>query len=115
MFKLSHTKEELLEGERQVKQSLEMYKSNQKWLYYLLVGSFGLLVILNTIIPSNYLVRSRPSYDIKNGFIGLVLVAFGSFFLLHVIMYEEIEFLRWFIVLVIAAVLLYFGLPLYLS
>jgi uncharacterized protein YacL len=109
------TKEELLEGEKQVKKLLEMSKYNQKWLYYLIIGSFGSLIILNFIIPNNYLVKIKPSYDMKNGFIGLVLVVFGAFLLTKIIMYEETEFLGWFIIVILCLILLYFGLPLYLG
>jgi len=112
------TKEYLLRG----KELLSKVRKDQKWLYYSLLGSFGLIVLLNYVFPNVYWIEKNPIYDIKNGFIGLILTFFGCAFLLNALFFRSIGketfgyyALTWFIGVVLCMVLFYFGLPLFLG
>lgn len=116
------SKEELSRGNEQTRQLLEIQKENQRWLYYLLIGSFGLIVFLNYMFPDVYWVEKKPMYDAKNGLIGLVLTFFGCAFLLNAMFFRSIGketfgyyLLTWFIGVILCLVLLYYGLPLFLG
>ena len=112
------TKEYLLRG----KEFLSKVKKDQKWLYYSLLGSFGLIVLLNYVFPDVYWIGKKPMHDVKNGFMGLILTFFGCAFLLNALFFRSIVkgtfgyyLLTWFIGVVLCIGFLYFGLPLFLG
>jgi len=106
------SKEELLHGYQHSKQLAESIKNDQRWLYYLIVGSFGLIIILNYLFPNVYWLEKRPVYDFKFGLIGLFLTFFGIIILLNVLCIFKGSLLGWFVLIALSIALLYFGLPL---
>ena len=92
---------------------------DQKWVYYPLIGSFVLLIILNNFIPIT--VEVAP-YNFESGFLGMTLTFFGVFCLINLMLLEigkgtsTLSFIfTCSISLVLSIVLLYFGLPLFLG
>ena len=92
---------------------------DQKWVYYSLIGSFVLLIILNNFIPMS--VEVAP-YNFKSGLLGMTLTFFGTFCLINLMVLEigkgtsMLSFIfTCSISLVLSIVLLYFGLPLFLG
>lgn len=112
-IELRPTKEYLLRGEEQNKKLMDRKKENQKWIYYMLIGSFGLMTLLNFMIPDFYWTKPEP-IEIKVGFTGVILTSFGSVFFFRAF------FLAgggnwfdpyWWLCVILSIVLLYFGLP----
>jgi uncharacterized protein YacL len=106
------TEKELLYGYQQSKQLVDTQKKDQRWLYYLIAGSFGLIIILNYMFPHLYWVENRPLYDLKKGFIGLTLMFFGIIILLNILCIFNGSLQAWIFLIIICIVLIYFGLPL---
>jgi hypothetical protein len=106
------SKEEFLQGYSQSKELAESIKKDQKWVYYLIVGSFGLIIILNYLFPNVYWIEKRPVYNFKSGLIGLFLTFFGIIILLNVLCIFKGSLLGWFVLMILSIALLYFGLPL---
>lgn len=108
------TEEDLLKGEKQVKTLIDNSKQDQKWFYYILVGSFGFLIALNFILPSTYTIK-KPTYDINSGFIGFILMFFAGVFWLHLAISDIDDLFKFLLFSALLIILLYFGLPLYLG
>lgn len=72
-------KEYFLKGNEQCKELLMRHKENQKWIYYVIIGSLSLITILNFMIPNFHWIKPDP-INIKLGFVGVILVFFGSVF-----------------------------------
>ncbi len=90
---------------------------DQKWIYYSIIGSFILLIVLNFFIPAT--TEAAP-YNFKEGFLGMILTFFGLFCLINFSLLEiskgQTMWSFLFTVLVsavLAIILLYFGLPLF--
>ena len=117
--KLRMSEEDIIQSIKQTKQSLELHKKDQRWLYLVWIGSFVLLIFLNYTFPNIYSIEKRPVYDVNSGFVGLILTIFGFTFFLNAFFFRGIGkesilfyFLTWVIGATICVVLLYFGLPL---
>lgn len=107
------SEEDIIQSINQTKQSLELQKKDQRWLYLLVVGSFALMVFLNYTFTNIYSVEKRP-YNIKSGFIGLILTFFGFTLFLNVFFFKSTG--KGFILFaIICVILLYYGLPLLLN
>lgn len=118
--KIRMSEENFLEGIKQSYQSVEMCKKDHRWLYLLWVGSFVLIIFFNYMFPNIYTVEKRPIYDVKSGFIGLILTVFGFTFFFNAFFFkgigvENIIFyiFTWIIGTIICVVLFYYGLPLF--
>lgn len=89
---------------------------DQKWVYYSIAGSFVLLIILNFFIPAT--TEATP-YNFKEGLLGMILTFFGLFCLINLLLLEigkqsTLSFvLTTLVSIILAIVLLYFGLPLF--
>ncbi len=112
-IELKPTKEYLLHGDEQNRELLSRQKEDQKWVYYVIVGSFGLITLLNFLMPGFHRVKPEP-IDIEWGFMGVILTFFGSVFFLRAF------FLTggggwfdsyWWLCVILSIILLYFGLP----
>lgn len=117
---LRMSEEELLKGIKQSNQSVEMCKKDQRWLYLLVIGSFGLLVAMNYNFPNLYPIEKKPIYDANYGFLGLVLTGFGISFFFNAIFFRSIGeesiiffIFTWLIGAVLCVFLLYYGFPLF--
>jgi uncharacterized protein YacL len=106
------SKEELLHGYQHSKQLAESIKNDQKWLYYLITGSFVLIIILNYLFPNVYWLEKRPVYDFKFGLTGLFLTFFGVIIFINVLFIFKGSLLGWVVLIALSITLLYFGLPL---
>ena len=107
------SKEEFLQGYKQSKQLSESVKGNQKWVYYLIVGSLGLIIILNYLFPNVYWLEKKPVYNFKYGLIGLFLTFFGFIILISMLcIIKGGSILVWIAAIAFSIALLYFGLPL---
>jgi len=107
------TKEYLLFGEEQNKKLLIKQKEDQKWIYYIIIGSLGLITLLNFLIPNFHWIKPEP-IDVKWGFVGVLLMFFGSMFFLRAFFLEGGGTwfdLYWWLCVFLSIVLLYFGLP----
>ncbi len=102
-------KEEVFKAKERKKK--EIPKEENRWVYYLLISCFFLLVILNFLIPYS----KKPEYDVRMGFVGLCLTFLGSLLFLSFTFFAGLGFFRWLIGFVIALVLLYFGFSLLLG
>ncbi len=105
------TEKELLYGYQQSKQLVDAQKNNQRWLYYLIVGSFGLILILNYMFPHVYWVDNRPAYSLNKGLIGLIMMFFGIIVILNLIFLFQGSFQGLIFGIIICIILIYFGLP----
>jgi hypothetical protein len=105
------TEKELLYGYQQSKQLLDTQKKDYKWLYYLIAGSFGLIIILNYMFPHVYWVENRPVYDLNKGLIGLFMMFFGIIVLLNLMLLFKGSFEGFILGIIICVILIYFGLP----
>jgi polyferredoxin len=106
-------KEFFLQGNEQNKELMIRQKENQKWLYYLIIGSFGFITLLNFLMPDFHWVGPKP-LNIKIGFMGLILTFFGSIFFFSAFFAEGGSGwfdLSWWLRVILCIVLLYFGLP----
>jgi len=117
--KIRMSKEDVIQSINQTKQFLGIQKRDQRWLYLLIAGSFALIVFLNYTLPNVYSVEKKP-FNIKNGFIGLILTVFGFTFLINALFFrgiggESIIFyiFTWIVGATICIILLYYGLPLF--
>ena len=111
---MSRSKEEIFlrdlkNPKKSFKLNLRVSLEDQRWLYYLIIGSFGILVILNYTLPNVYLTESKPVYDLKDGLMGLILMFFGIFFVFNALIIGDIKF--WIIEVVLFLIFVYFGLP----
>jgi uncharacterized protein YacL len=97
---------------RSWKIDLKINFEDQKWIYYLIFGSFVMIVLLNYTYPS---VIERPTYEIKTGFFGMILTVLGGILIYGALQYAPYGFLNGLIIIVIVIALLYFGLPLLLQ
>jgi hypothetical protein len=116
-IELKPTKEYFLRGEEQDKELLSRQKENQKWVYYVIIGSFGLITFLNFMIPDYHWNRPEP-IEIKWGFVGMILTFFGSIFFLRAFFVKggsEWFDLYWWLSVILSIILLYFGLPIILG
>lgn len=104
--------EEFLHGHRQKNKLIKIDIENQRWLYYILIGSFSFLILLNFILPDLYFVK-RPVYNIGDGFFGLILTFFGVLFILTIYHEGSIKYLL--LRIVLSLIFFYFGLPLLFS
>jgi len=111
--KVYMSKEEIIQSINQIKR-LELQKKDQRWLYLLWVGSFALIIFLNYMFPNIYPVEKRPVYDLKNGFIGLILTLFGFVFFLNAFFFKKAG-IQTIIFTIICVILLYYGLPLFFN
>ena len=112
-IELKPTKEYFLRGNEQIKELVNRYKEDQKWVYFLVFGSFSLITLLNFIMPGYHWIKPEP-IDIEWGFIGVVLTFFGSLFFLRSFFFEgggNWLDLYWWLCVILSIVLLYFGLP----
>jgi len=112
-IELKPTEEYFLRGEEQNKELLSRYKEDQKWLYYLILGSFGFIILLNFLMPDFHWVGPKP-LDIKLGFMSVVLTFFGMIFFVRAFFKEGAEGwldIYWWLSVILSIVLLYFGLP----
>jgi hypothetical protein len=98
--------------EKKFKLNFKINLEDQKWLNYSVIGSFVLLVILNSLIPINPIQKTQ--FEVNIGLLGLVIVFFGTMFLLN-ISFTRVEGLAWLISAILCVVLFYFGLPLFLG
>jgi hypothetical protein len=98
--------------EKNFKLNFKINLEDQKWLNYSVIGSFVLLVILNTIISSKPI--HRTAFEINSGLLGLTFVFFGSMFLLSILLTGR-EVLTCLVGAVLCIILFYFGLPLFLG
>lgn len=106
-------KEYFLKGNEQCKELLMRHKENQKWIYYVIIGSLSLITILNFMIPNFHWIKPDP-INIKLGFVGVILVFFGSVFFFRAFIQSVAENwfdLYWWICVILTIVLFYFGLP----
>lgn len=85
---------------------------DQKWIYYLVLGSFVSIVLLNYAYPS---MIEEPTYQIKPGPLGVILTAAGGIFLYSGLLEAPLGFINGFVIILIAIVLFYFGIPLLLQ
>ncbi|MDI6826416.1 MAG: hypothetical protein QMD36_04480 [Candidatus Aenigmarchaeota archaeon] len=107
------SEEEYSRGYKQSKELAESLKKDQKWIYYLIAGSFGLIVILNYLFPSVYWTEKRPVYNVKGGLIGLILTFFGVIILMSMLcIVKGGSLLIWVVLIALSIALIYFGLPL---
>jgi len=106
------TKEYFLRGNEQNKELLTRQKETQKWIYFLVIGSFALITLLNFMMPNFHWIKPEP-IDIKLGFIGVILTFFGSVFFLRAFFKGDGSWfdLYWWLSVILCIVLLYFGLP----
>ena len=112
-IELKPTEEYFLRGEEQNKELLSRYKEDQKWLYYLIIGSFGLITLLNFLMPNFHWVEPKP-LNIKIGFIGAIFTFFGAIFFARAFFIaggESLLDVYWWICVILCIVLFYFGLP----
>ena len=112
-IKIEPTKEYFLRGEEQNKELLSRYKEDQKWIYYMIIGSFGLITLLNFLMPGFHWVKPEL-IDIKYGFVGVILTFFGSMFFIRAFFFSGGEGwfnLWWWLCVILSIVLLHFGLP----
>jgi polyferredoxin len=110
---INYTKEYLLFGHEQNKELVSRYKENQKWLYYLIIGSFGLLTVLNFFIPNFHWIKPEP-LNIEFGFIGMLMTFFGTVFFFSAIFAEGAGGWfdsSWWLRVILSIILLYFGIP----
>jgi len=112
-IEFSPEKEYFLHGNEQNKELVSRCKGDQKWVYYIIIGSLGLIALLNFLIPDFHWVKPE-TIEIKWGFMGTILTFFGSVFFLRAF------FLTgggdwfdpgWWLCAILSIVLLYFGLP----
>ena len=105
-------KEYFLHGEEQNKELLSREKEEQKWVYYIIIGSFVLITFLNFTIPDFHWIKPQP-IDIKLGFMGVLLMFFGSMFFIRAFFMGNGSWLDlyWWLSVILCIVLLYFGLP----
>ena len=98
--------------------NFEVIFQDQRWIPYVVIGSFILLIILNYFIPATPKVAP---YNFESGLLGLGLTFFGVFCLINLMLLEIGKESVWsfiftsLISFVLAIVLLYFGLPLFLG
>jgi len=112
-IEIKPTKEYFLRGEEQNKELLIRQKENQNWIYYIIIGSFGLITLLNFLMPNFHWIKPEP-VDIKFGFIRVILTFFGSLFFFRAFFLEGGGTwfdLRWWLCVILTIILLYFGLP----
>ena len=106
-------KEYFLRGEEQNKQLLNGQEEDQKWIYYVIIGSFCLITLLNFMVPGFHWIKPEP-IEIKWGFIGVILTFFGSILFLRAFFLSGGKGwfdLYWWLCVILSIVLLYFGLP----
>jgi hypothetical protein len=101
----------LLHGSKQIKEFLKVQKEKQNWIYYLIIGSFVSIVILNHLFPDVYWVEPKPALSIKSGFLGVILMFFGTIFFIRAFFLGGTDW-YWVLSIVLCVVLLYFGIPL---
>ena len=112
-IKIIPKKEYFLRGEEQNKELMSRQKEDQKWIYYIIIGSFGLITLLNFMMPNYHWTKSEP-INIEWGFIGMMLTFFGSvFFLRAFFLSGGVNWydMGWWLCVILSIVLLYFGLP----
>jgi hypothetical protein len=105
------SKKHLLHGSEQIKEFMKVQKEKQDWIYYLIIGSFVSIVILNHLFPDVYWVEPKPSLSIKSGFLGVILMFFGTMFFMRAFVKGGDDW-YWVLSIVLCIVLLYFGIPL---
>jgi len=113
VIEVEPTKEHFLHGEEQNKELLSRQKEDQRWVYYLIIGSFGLITLLNFLIPNFHWIKPEP-IEIKFGFIGVILTFLGSVFFFRAFFLKgggNWFDLYWWLCVILSIVLLYFGLP----
>ena len=106
-------KEYLLQGDEQCKELLSRHKEGQKWIYCIIIGSLGLITLLNFMIPDFHWIKPEP-IEIKFGFIGVILTFLGSVFFFRAFFLKgggNWFDLYWWLCVILSIVLLYFGLP----
>jgi len=111
-IELKPDKEYFLRGNEQNKELVSRYKEDQKWVYYIIIGSFGLITLLNFLMPGYHWTKPEP-IDIEWGFVGVILTFFGSIFFLRAFFAGDGSWfdLYWWLSIILCIVLLYFGLP----
>lgn len=97
---------------RSWKINLKINLEDQRWIYYLILGSFIMIVLLNYTYPGTI---ERPTYQIKPGLLGFILTTAGGIFLLSALQFGPRGFINGFVIIAIAIILFYFGLPLLLQ
>jgi len=103
---------EVKKTKRRWKIDFRLNLEDQRWIYYLLFASFVIIVLLNYSYPNT---MENQTYQIKAGFLGMLLTTVGFIFLLSALIFAPYGFLNGIIIVVIAIFLLYFGLPLLLQ
>ncbi len=107
------TKEYFLRGNEQNKELLSRQKEKQNWIYYIIIGSFGLITLLNFMIPDYHWAKPEP-IGIKIGSMGMTLTFFGSIFFLRAFFVKGGSGwfdAYWWLSVILCIILLYFGLP----
>lgn len=113
VIEVESTKEYFLRGEEQNKELLSRQKENQNWIYYIIIGSFGLITLFNFMMPGFHWIKPEP-INIKWGFMGVILTFFGLMFFLRAFFVRGGSGwldLYWWLSVILCVVLLYFGLP----
>ena len=106
-------KEYFLRGQEQNRELLSRHREHQSWIYYLIIGSFSLITLLNFMIPDYHWIKPEP-IDIKVGFMGVLLTFFGSLFFIRAFFFAGgVSWFdkNWWICVILSIILLYFGLP----
>ena len=112
-IELKPDKEYFLRGNEQNKELVSRYKEDQKWVYYMIIGSFGLITLLNFLMPGYHWTKPEP-IDIEWGFVGVILMFFGSIYFISAFFAEGGSGwfdLYWWLLVILCIVFLYFGLP----
>jgi len=107
------TREYFLRGDEQNKELVNRCRKDQKWIYYMIIGSFTLMTLLNFIMPNFHWIKPEP-IDIKWGFIGVIFAFFGSWFFIRAFFFAgsgSYFDLWWWLCVILIIVLFYFGLP----
>ncbi len=88
---------------------LKINLEDQRWIYYLVLASFVSILIMNYTYPS---MIEKSTYQINSGFLGIILTALGGIFLYSGLQEAPLGFINGFVIILIAIVLFYFGIPL---
>lgn len=96
------------------KRTEEFIRSNeerQDWIFCLLFGSFIPLLLLNYFFPDVYWVEPRRALEIRSGFLGVILMFFGTVFFTRAFFVGGDD-RYWALSVILSLILLYFGIPL---
>ena len=94
---------------RRWKIDLKINLEDQRWIYYLVFASFVIILLTNYAYPNPI---EKPTYQIKTGFLGVILTTVGGIFLFSGLQHAPLGLINGLVIIVIVIVLLYFGIPL---